>query len=134
MIGENSSLTKIRVITSLIFVLGIVAGVAGVIGYQTFVRPHTSRRERFKEVFNRLNMNDTQRAEVEKVLGSMRSNLSQLRQEAEPKIEEIKKDTDQSLKEILSPAQWQQFQEEREKIYPSDRSSKKLNGEHSHLD
>ena len=76
--------------------------------------------QRYDEAFNQLGLSDAQKAEVQKILGETREKIQNLRQESEPRMKEIRAQTDEKLQTILTPEQWQQFQQEREKIRQSE--------------
>jgi len=64
----------------------------------------------------RLQLNAKQKAKVQQVLGDTRKQLRALRKESEPRVSEIRKQTDQRLQQILTPDQWQRFQQMRDEM------------------
>lgn len=121
---DKKAIWQIRLVTLSVFILGAIAGVVGMYSYQAWhSAKQPTRREKYQEAFNRLGLNDGQRAEVQQIIGDMREKLSQMRKDAEPKIQEIRSETDQRLQRMMTPEQWQQFQQERDKIRQPDRSS-----------
>lgn len=128
--NEKKGIWQIRIATLCVFILGAIAGVVGMYSYQAWhAGKQPSRRERFQETFNRLGLNDPQKSEVQQIIGDMREKLSQLRKDSEPKVQEIRNETDQRLQKVMTPEQWQQFQQEREKIRQPDRSSHRTSAE-----
>lgn len=128
--SEKKGIWQIRIATLCVFMLGAMAGVIGMYSYQAWhAGKQPTRRERYQEAFGRLGMSDEQRASVQQIIGDMREKLSQLRKDAEPKVQEIRNETDQRLQKVMSPEQWQQFQQERDRIRQSDRSSHRLHAE-----
>jgi Spy/CpxP family protein refolding chaperone len=119
MIGETEMDTptknawQIRMAAVLIFVLGFAAGLLAMNGYRRW-RPQPSRQDRFVKLLDSLQLNEDQKKQAQEVLSDTRAQLSSLRKESEPKIEEIRKRADERLQEILTPEQWQKFQQERD--------------------
>lgn len=115
----NKSKWRVRVAALIIFVLGFTAGVLALNAYRKWDRPNTgglSRRERFEQMLDRLQLNGDQKTQVHQILGDARSQLQTLRKESEPRFDEIRRQTDERLQKVLSPEQWQQFQQEREEL------------------
>lgn len=121
--NDNKSAWKIRFVTLLIFFLGIVAGVVGSYSYEAYfpAAKNQTRREKYEEAFNRLGMTEAQRTEVDQIITDLRQRLVQLRQDAEPKVQEIRAESDARLQTVLTPEQWQQFQADREQIRQAER-------------
>lgn len=121
--NETKAIWQIRVMALVIFVLGFLAGIGGLYSYQAWVpaAKQQTKRERYEEAFGRLGMNESQRAEVDIIIGDLRQRLLQLRQDAEPKVQEIRAESDARLQKVLSAEQWQQFQAERESIRQEER-------------
>lgn len=128
--NDRKGIWQIRIATLSVFLLGAIAGVVGLYSYQAWHSgKQPTRREKYQETFNRLGMSEAQRNEVQQIISDMRERLSQLRKDAEPKVQEIRSDTDQRLQKVLTPEQWQEFQQERDKIRQSDRSSRRRSRE-----
>ena len=123
---ESKSKWQIRLATLSIFLLGFVAGAIALNAYHLWFGGASSnqptRRERFDEAFNRLGLNETQKIEVQKTLSETREKVQKFRQESEPRMQQIRAETDEKLQRILTPEQWTQFQQEREKILQTDKS------------
>lgn len=121
--NEKKNVWKIRLVTLLVFFLGAVAGVVGSYSFEAYFPSarNQSRREKYEEAFNRLGMTDGQRTEVDQIIADLRQKLIQLRQDAEPKVQEIRAESDARLQRVLTPEQWLQFQAEREKIREAER-------------
>ncbi|MGH9928071.1 MAG: hypothetical protein ACREA9_02465, partial [Pyrinomonadaceae bacterium] len=60
-----------------------------------------------------LKLNDSQKIQVQQILGDTREQLQALRRESEPKVSEIRQRADEQLQKVLTPDQWQQFQQMR---------------------
>ncbi|MGI9035668.1 MAG: hypothetical protein ACR2GD_06480 [Pyrinomonadaceae bacterium] len=116
---------QIRLATLSIFLLGFLAGAFALNAYYLWFggwKP-ASRQERFQDAFNNLGLDENQKTEVQKVFGDTREKMNKLRQESEPRFQEIRAQSDEQLQKILTPEQWQKFQQERDKIRPPDRDS-----------
>jgi Spy/CpxP family protein refolding chaperone len=50
-----------------------------------------------------------------------RTQLQALRKESEPRVAEIRRQADERLQKVLTPEQWKQFEQEREKLRSRDR-------------
>ena len=116
---------QIRVATLSIFLLGFVAGAFALNAYYLWfgAGKQTSRQEQFQDVFKGLDLNETQKSDVEKVFGETREKIQKLRQESDPRFQEIRTQSDDQLQKILTPDQWQKFQQERDKIRQSDKDA-----------
>lgn len=120
---ETKSVWKIRLLTTMVFFLGAVAGVVGTYSLESWfpAAKKPTKRERYEEAFSRLGMDDVQRAEVDRIIGDLRQRLVQLRQDAEPKVQEIRTESDARLQKVLTPEQWTRFQAERDQIRQADK-------------
>lgn len=105
---------QIRGATAIIFVLGFTAGILALNVYRGWVRGVGSGREdRFEQLSNRLQLNADQKTKVQQILGDTREQLRALRKESEPRVTEIRRKTDERLQQVLTPDQWQRFQQMR---------------------
>ena len=120
---ESKSKWQIRVATLSIFILGFVAGAFALNAYHLWfgAAKQPTKQEKYEEVFKKLGLNETQKAEVEKIFGETRESIQKMRQETEPRMQELRTQNDEKLQKILNPEQWQQFQQEREKIRESEK-------------
>ena len=77
--SENKNRWQIRMVTSGIFLLGFIAGGFALNAYYLWFGAGTqsSRQERYEEAFNRLNLNEMQKIEVQKTVGETRENIQQ---------------------------------------------------------
>lgn len=105
-----------RIAAMVIFVLGFSGGALSFNAYRAWARSHSegSRRAGFDNMLDQLQLNDDQKAQVHQILGETRQQLQALRQEQEPRVNEIRKQTDERLQKVLSPEQWKKFQQRRE--------------------
>jgi len=114
---DNASRNKwqIRGAAILIFVLGVVAGMLSLHGYSVWAhrRPPQNRFEQFA---TRLQLEPDQKTKVQQIFGDTRTQLQNLRKESEPRVNDIRQQADQRLQQVLTPAQWAQFQQMREEM------------------
>jgi Spy/CpxP family protein refolding chaperone len=112
---DNASKVKwqIRAAVLAIFFLGFVAGALSLNAYHTrrSQSAATTNNDRFDQMLNRLQLTPEQRAQVEKILNDMRGQLLAVRKESAPKVGEIRRQTDDRLRQVLTPSQWEQFQQ-----------------------
>lgn len=108
---------QVRVAALLVFVLGFAAGALAFSAYRSWSRTRAegSRQERFERMLDRLQLTNEQKTEVHKILTETREQLQSLRKESEPRFDAIRQQADERLQKVLTPEQWKQFQEEREK-------------------
>lgn len=99
---------QVRVAAAIIFVLGFTAGILALNIYRGLARG--DGRDRFEHLSERLNLNADQKTKVQTILGDTREQLRALRRESEPRVDEIRRQADERLKQVLSEEQWQQFQ------------------------
>src|SRR5262249_7724477 len=71
----------------------------------------TTNDLRFDQMRNRLQLTPEQNVQVEKILGDMRGQLVAVRKESAPKVGEIRRQADEGLRQVLTPEQWEQFQQ-----------------------
>jgi hypothetical protein len=89
-------------------VLGFTAGILALNIYRGLARP--DGRDRFQQLSERLNLSADQKTKVQQIFGDTRDQLRALRRESEPRVNEIRQQADERLKQVLSEEQWQQFQ------------------------
>jgi len=95
-----------------IFILGFIAGMLalGVYGRWVHRRPPENR---FDQMATRLQLNDDQKTKVQQIFSDTRQQLQNMRKESEPRVNEIRQQADQRLQQVLTPDQWQKFQQMR---------------------
>ena len=119
---ESKSKWQIRVATLSIFILGFVAGAFALNAYYLFgAAKQPTKQEKYEEAFKKLGLSDAQKTEIQKTVGETRENIQNVRQATEPRIQEIRTQNDEKLQKILNAEQWQQFQQEREKIREAEK-------------
>lgn len=112
---STGSKWQVRVAAAVIFLLGFVGGSLTFNVYQKWFRSGMSEhRGRFDQMLDRLQLSAEQKTQVHQILSDARTQLHELRKQSEPQFEEIRRHTDERLQKVLSPEQWNQFQQERE--------------------
>ncbi|HEX8500821.1 MAG TPA: periplasmic heavy metal sensor [Pyrinomonadaceae bacterium] len=112
-VRRNSWLVRAAALA--IFLLGFAAGALAPSVYRAWVRGGQTRGEdRFEQMSKRLKLNAEQEAQVKQILGESRSRLEALRKESEPRFAEIRREADERMRQVLTPEQWQQFQQSRD--------------------
>jgi Spy/CpxP family protein refolding chaperone len=116
--NENKNRWQLRGVAVLIFALGFAAGALGLNAYRAWSRGGVgpSRHDRFEQMAERLKLNDGQKTQVKQILDESREQLQALRKESEPKVNEIRNRADEQLQKVLTPEQWQQFQQMRSEM------------------
>ena len=119
----NKNKWQVRVAALAIFVLGFAAGALALNAYKRWHRgaEAATRQDRFERMLDGLKLNADQKTQVHQILGDTREQLQALRKESEPRVNDIRRQTDEKLQKILTPEQWQQFQQEREKMRGRER-------------
>ena len=120
---SQKSKWQVRVAAIVIFLLGFAAGALALNGYKRWGRggAEASRQNRFEQMLDSLQLNADQKTQVHQILSDTRQQLQALRKESEPRVEEIRRQTDERLQKVLTPDQWKQFQQERDKMRGRDR-------------
>jgi hypothetical protein len=101
----------------IIFVLGFTAGILALNVYRGWARGAGSGREgMFEQMSTRLQLNAEQKRKVQQVFNDTREQLRALRKESQPRVNDIRQQTDQRLQQILTTDQWQRFQQMRDEM------------------
>src|SRR6185295_8191216 len=95
----------------------VAAGALGLNGYHRWSRSRGegSRQQRFERMLDRLQLNADQKTQVHQILSESRQQLQDLRKESEPRFDAIRSQADERLQKVLTPEQWKQFQQERDR-------------------
>ena len=119
----NKRKWQVRLAALLIFLLGFAAGALALNAYKRWSRngAEVSRQDRFERMLDSLQLTADQKTQVHQILGDTREQLMALRKESEPRVGEIRKQADERLQKVLSPEQWKQFQQERDKMRSRER-------------
>ena len=114
----NKSKWQVRGAAVLIFVLGFAAGALTLNAYKRFSRGpgEGSRQGRMEQLLDSLQLNADQKTQVHQILADTREQLQTLRKESEPRVIEIRRQADERLQKVMTPEQWTQFQQARERM------------------
>ena len=117
---STKSKWQVRLAAVLIFVIGFAGGALAFNAYQKWTRSREfrggDRAVRFEAMLDRLQLSNDQKTQVKQILDETRQQLGALRKESEPRFDAIRQQADERLQKVLSPEQWQQFQQERESM------------------
>lgn len=108
---------QVRLAALCIFVLGFAAGALALNAYRGWARGRGregGRRHFERTLFERLQLTGEKRAQAEEILSDARRQMDEARRESEPRFAEIRRQTDERLRQVLTPEQWQQFQQLKE--------------------
>lgn len=106
---------QVRIAAAVIFVLGFTAGILALNIYRGLAR-NFGPRDRFEQLAERLNLNAEQKTKVQQIFGDTREQLRGLRKESEPKVNDIRRQADERLQQVLTEEQWKQFQTIRDEM------------------
>src|SRR6185295_6350045 len=106
---------QVRAIAAVIFALGFTTGILALNLYRSLAR-NAAPRDRFEQVSERLNLNADQKTRVQQIFSDTREQLRALRKESEPKVNDIRRQADARLQQVLNPDQWKQFQTMRDEM------------------
>lgn len=113
--SNTKSKWQVRLAVVGIFVIGFIAGALAVNIYRGWSRsaspPPGMMRGRFESVLERLNLTPEQKDQVRQIFDDSRSQLSEIRKQSEPRFREVRKQTEERLQGVLTPEQWEQFQQ-----------------------
>jgi len=118
----NSEKWRVRLAIVAIFLLGFVAGGLAVNLYrQSKVDGSQARNQPFhrgdrpggfESMFKNLNLSDQQKQQVDQILSDTRQRLQEIHRASQPQMDDIKKQTRERLKTVLTEDQWNQFQQQ----------------------
>lgn len=114
----NRNKWQVRLAAIVIFLLGFAAGALTLNAYKRWSRSgvEASRQDRFERMLDTLQLNADQKTRIHQILDDTREQLQALKKESEPRVNEIRQQTDERLQKVLTPDQWKQFQQERDKL------------------
>ena len=107
---------QVRIAAMLIFVLGFAAGILALNVYRGFAARGDHPRDRFEQMAEKLQLTADQKTKVQEIFADTREQLRAVRQESEPKMNEIRRQADGRLQTVLTPEQWQKFQSTRDEM------------------
>ncbi len=103
---------QLRLAALLIFLLGAAAGALAPTAYRAwFGTDRMSRHARFEQMLDRLQLSAEQRTQVQQTLGEAREKFRAVRRESDAREDEVRRQADERLRQIMTPEQWQQFQQ-----------------------
>lgn len=107
---------QVRAAAAAIFLLGFAGGALALNAYRAWRRPEaqTTQQDRFRQLSERLQLSAEQETQVRKIFDDTRSQLDALRKESEPRVQEIRGQADERLRQSLTPEQWRRFQQMRD--------------------
>jgi len=114
----NSEKWRVRLSIVAIFLLGFIAGGLAVNLYRPGKANSVDNRPPsgfhhggFEGIIKSLNLDDHQKQQVEQILGDTRQRLQEVHRASAPQLAEIRKQTRERLKTVLTEDQWNQFQQ-----------------------
>jgi Spy/CpxP family protein refolding chaperone len=105
---------QVRGAVLIIFLLGFVAGLLALNAYHGLSADNPPRRDgetRLQQTFERLGMTEAQQAEARTIFNEARTQMQEMRKENASRRKEVRRQTDERLQKVLTPEQWQEFQE-----------------------
>ena len=100
----------VRLAALVIFVLGFAAGAFALELYRAQQRS-TGTRERFSRMLDDLDLDAGQRDRVKAIFDDAHAQMDEVRKECGPKFHAVREQTDARLREVLTPEQWQRWQQ-----------------------
>jgi hypothetical protein len=108
---------QVRIAAVIIFLLGFAAGGLALNAYRGWARGRgPTPADRFEQLSNRLQLNSEQKTKVQQILNDTREQLRAVRKDSEPRVNDIRQQTDQRLQQVLTADQWQRFQQMRNEM------------------
>lgn len=111
---------QVRLAALVIFVLGFAAGALALDAYRSWTRAgergERGRERFFERTLERLKLDESQKAQVRQIMADAREQMRAADRETEPRRAEIRRQSDERLQKVLTPEQWQQFQQLKEEM------------------
>lgn len=110
---------QVRLAALAIFVLGFVAGALALDAYRGWARQQRRAErgpDRFERTFERLQLEEGQKTQVRQILADAREQMRAAQREQEPRFAEIRRQSDERLRQVLTPEQWERFQQMKEEM------------------
>ena len=101
---------QVRIAATIIFVLGFTAGILALNVYRGWGSRGGGPGNRMDELSERLKLTADQKTKVQEIFNDTREQLRAVRQETEPRMDEIRRQADGRLQTVLTPEQWDRFQ------------------------
>ncbi|MFL6228629.1 MAG: hypothetical protein ACJ741_07595 [Pyrinomonadaceae bacterium] len=114
----NRDKWRVRAAALVIFLLGAAAGTLAPRAYHGWLARDAAPQTRpgFHEVFDQLQMSADQTTQVQQIFNDTHEQLRALRQDSATRVTEIRRQADERLQKVLTPEQWQRFQQAREEM------------------
>lgn len=97
------------------FVLGFVAGGLALNLYRVH-SDYPARHNWLDQMVGHLGLNDSQKVQVEQILRDARTQLMEVHKQSQPRMIEIRTQTQERLRAVLTPEQWQKFEQMMQKM------------------
>lgn len=112
---DNRSKNKwqIRLAVVMLFAIGFVAGALAMNMYRDRYSSMArgEGRGRFEQMVKGLNLTPEQETQVRAIFDDVRLQLREIRKESEPRFREVRRQADERLQSVLTPEQWERFQQ-----------------------
>lgn len=118
---------QVRLAALLIFLLGAAAGALALNVYKSWTRAESrggGRGGGFERMLGRLELTAEQEPQVRRILADAREQMREARRASEPRMDDIRRQTDERLRQVLTPEQWQRFQQMKQEM-PARRRGKR---------
>lgn len=97
-----------------IFLLGLLGGALGLNAYQVWfgggaASSGTKPRQRFEQIFEQLELDDAQKADVQKIVADTRGEIQVLKKDGDAHVREIRARADERFKQVFNPQQYEKF-------------------------
>src|SRR5207249_1164347 len=97
----------------IIFALGFIAGALSLNLYHAKFSAASSieKHHRFERMIESLNLSSDQKTEVDKIMSDARAQFRDAHKETAPKFAQIREQVHERMKAVLTPEQWQKFEQ-----------------------
>ncbi len=99
-----------------IFLLGLLGGALGLNAYQVWfgggargAASSNTRRQHFEQIFDQLELDEAQKADVQKVVSETRGEIQTLKKDGDAHVREIRARADERFKQVFNPEQYEKF-------------------------
>ena len=104
---------QIRLAALIIFALGFIAGGLSLNLYYAKFSAASPRgnHQKFERMIESLNLSSDQKTEVDKIMSDARAQFKDAHKETAPKFAQIREQLHEHMKAVLTPEQWQKFEQ-----------------------
>ena len=108
-----------------VFLLGFAAGALALNAYHVWfgAASQPTKQQRYERIFDQLSLSDTQKSEIQKIVGETREEIQALRKESEPRVKEIRGRADERFQKVFTAEQWLKFQNLRDALREAEKTS-----------